>query len=64
MAEYILDTSDGILHARTEGELVRCRDCIHMRTIAHTEVRYCDRDYGAATDRDYCSHAEKRDDTR
>lgn len=30
MAEYIVDTTDGILHARTTGELVRCRDCIHF----------------------------------
>ena len=27
MAEYIVDTTDGILHSRTTGELVRCRDC-------------------------------------
>lgn len=56
MAEYIVDTTDGILHARMTGELVRCRDCMHMRTIAHTEVRYC----GVVTDRDFCSHGEKR----
>lgn len=24
MAEYIVDTTDGILHSRTTGELVRC----------------------------------------
>lgn len=30
MAEYIVDTTDGILHARTTGELVRCGDCIHF----------------------------------
>lgn len=64
MAEYILDTADGIYNARMTGELVRCRDCIHMRTIAHTEVRYCDRDYGVATDRDFCSHAEKKEGKR
>jgi hypothetical protein len=29
MAEYIVDTTEGILHARTTGELVRCRDCKH-----------------------------------
>ena len=29
MAEYIVDTTDGILHARTTGELVRCGECIH-----------------------------------
>ena len=27
MAEYILDTADGIYNARMTGELVRCKDC-------------------------------------
>ena len=27
MAEYIVDTTDGIFNARTTGEIVRCRDC-------------------------------------
>ena len=27
MAEYIVDTTDGIFHSRTTGELVRCKDC-------------------------------------
>lgn len=31
MAEYILDTTDGIYNARTTGELVRCMDCSHYR---------------------------------
>lgn len=61
MAEYIVDTTDGIYNARTTGELVRCRDCMHMRTIAHTEVRYCDRNFGVVTDRDFCSHGDKRE---
>ena len=30
MAEYILDTTDGIYNARMTGELVRCGDCIHF----------------------------------
>ena len=30
MAEYIVDTTDGIYNAHTTGELVRCRDCKHM----------------------------------
>ena len=30
MAEYIVDTTEGILHARTTGELVRCRDCVYL----------------------------------
>lgn len=27
MAEYIIDTTDGIYNAHTTGELVRCGDC-------------------------------------
>lgn len=27
MAEYILDTTDGIFNARMTGEIVRCRNC-------------------------------------
>lgn len=30
MAEYIVDTTDGVLHSRTTGELVRCGDCVHF----------------------------------
>ena len=30
MTEYIVDTTDGILHSRTTGELVRCGECIHF----------------------------------
>jgi hypothetical protein len=32
MAEYIVDTTEGVLHARTTGELVRCRDCFYLET--------------------------------
>lgn len=32
MAEYIVDTTEGILHARTTGELVRCGECVFMET--------------------------------
>ena len=42
MAEYIVDTTDGILHARTTGELVRYTshterhvlECV-MRVVGH-----------------------------
>lgn len=30
MAEYIIDTTDGIYNAHTTGELVRCRDCKYV----------------------------------
>lgn len=29
MAEYIVDTTEGVLNARTTGELVRCGECLH-----------------------------------
>ena len=33
MAEYIVDTTNGILKAKTMGELVRCRDCVWGRAV-------------------------------
>lgn len=30
MAEYIVDTTNGIFNARTTGEVIRCRDCEHF----------------------------------
>ena len=30
MAEYIVDTTDGIYNARMTDELVRCGECIHF----------------------------------
>lgn len=68
MAEYILDTTDGIYNARTTGELVRCRDCTHHR------CGRCDwllMDTGGRTPKPvtfkpaldgYCAWAKRRDD--
>ena len=39
MAEYIVDTTDGILDARTTGEVIRCRDCVHF---GRCPMRKCD----------------------
>lgn len=32
MSEYIVDTTKGILNAKTTGRIVRCRDCKHSAT--------------------------------
>lgn len=37
MAEYIVDTTDGILNAKTTGRIVRCRDCEH--SYEHSDAR-------------------------
>ena len=43
MAEYIIDTTDGIYNAHTTGELVRCRDCKHGHiTINGKSCKWCD----------------------
>lgn len=61
MAEYIVDTTDGILHARTTGELVRCRDCKHCLTDG--EGRYvCMSLHYTTTPDGYCAWAKKRED--
>lgn len=59
MAEYIVDTTNGILDAKTTGRIVRCRDCKHSATDG--EGRYvcvplrCTTEPGG-----YCSWAERR----
>lgn len=65
MAEYIVDTTDGIYNARTTGELVRCRDCVFMEMrqlfggIAAT--CYLDPEFNIFDGPDgYCSKAERR----
>lgn len=59
MAEYIVDTTDGILHARTTGELIRCRDCRHI--VTDGEGRYVCASLRCTTTPDsYCAWAERR----
>lgn len=59
MAEYIVDTTDGIYNARTTGELVRCRDCEHC--VTDGEGRYVCASHRCTTTPDgYCSWAERR----
>ncbi len=66
MAEYIVDTTDGILHARTTGELVRCRDCVFMETrqlFGGIDAKcYLDPEFNIFDGPDgYCSKARRRD---
>lgn len=62
MAEYIVDTTEGIYNARTTGELVRCRDCVHFRKRPELGCCYCARFSVWTGPRNFCSWAEKRDD--
>ncbi len=63
MAEYILDTTEGIFSARTTGEIVRCRDCVWGRAVEKVGcVRLVDRaNPDGLTDPDgYCALGERR----
>ena len=65
MAEYIVDTTEGIYNARTTGELVRCRDCKHLRTYGGVRHgHYCARDLGRVERFDFCSKAERKRERR
>ena len=65
MAEYILDTTDGIYNARTTGELVRCKDC----ELYDREEGLCYRDpehcgyYRPACDDGFCAWAEPKEES-
>ena len=68
MAEYILDTTDGILHSRTTGELIRCRDCVKGRLRKSDGLYECEfwtafvsRTVSLDGD-EYCSEGERRHD--
>ena len=67
MAEYIVDTTDGILDARTTGELVRCRDCVFMETrklLGGIDVKcYLDPESNIFDGPDgYCAQGKRRRD--
>ena len=65
MAEYIVDTTDGILHSRTTGELVRCKDCSHVYEHRDARGRWllCGLQlYDEVKPEDFCSRGEKRED--
>lgn len=62
MAEYIVDTTDGILDARTTGMVVRCMDCVWGRAVEQVGcVRLVDRaNPNGLTDPDgYCAWGER-----
>ncbi|MCI7439487.1 MAG: hypothetical protein MSA61_09735 [Coriobacteriaceae bacterium] len=66
MAEYIVDTTEGVLHARTTGELVRCRDCVYLemhRLLGGVAATcYLDGGDGICSSLDgYCSNAVRRE---
>ena len=62
MAEYIvriLMNDDCI----TEGELIRCRDCIRWRrSKPDITAMVCDWDGYERTEKDFCSWAKRRED--
>lgn len=67
MAEYIVDTTDGVLDARTTGTVVRCKDCVWGRAVEQVGcVRLVDRaNPDGLTDPDgYCAWARGRDGER
>lgn len=77
MAEYIIDTTDGIYNARTTGELVRCKDCrwacvpdddgaYDACLLACTWWMDVSRSSGDlfVEEDDFCSHGEKREGKR
>lgn len=63
MSEYILDTTNGILNAKTTGTVVRCKDCVYGRAVEQIGyVRLVDRaNPDGLTDPDgYCAWGERR----
>lgn len=69
MAEYIVDTTDGTLDARTTGEVIRCRDCADC--ISYYVKGYfigpkwnyeCARHLCVTWSDGYCAWARRRDD--
>lgn len=68
MAEYIVDTTNGILDARTTGEVIRCRDCKFFEPKDDMRPSWCWRDpdhagHGWPTNGSgYCAWAERRRD--
>jgi hypothetical protein len=67
MAEYIVDTTDGILHARTTGELVRCKECRYAYEHHDARGRWllCGLQlYDEVKPEDFCSRGEAEEDKR
>lgn len=71
MAEYILDTTEGIFNARTTGELVRCRECLHAvgrdadgLMVCDFWSSFCGEGTISCGADEYCSEAERREAVR
>lgn len=65
MAEYIVDTTEGIYNARTTGIVIRCKDCVWGRAVEQIGcIRFEDRGNpdGLTDPYGYCAWAERRDD--
>jgi hypothetical protein len=59
MSELIVDTTGGILDARTTGEVIRCLECEWCNT--HPDgTRVCKRLFLRVHDDDFCSRATRR----
>lgn len=65
MAEYIVDTTNGILNATTTGRLIRCRECLHAVGRDEDGLMVCDFWSSFCGDgviwcgaNEYCSEAE------
>ena len=54
MAEYIVDTTEGVLDAKTTGKLIRCKDCDWFEHLRDGEP-FCSCWYHQTFDDDYCS---------
>jgi hypothetical protein len=68
MAEFIVDTTNGIMNAKTTGRLVRCRECLHAARRDPDGLVVCDFwsslcGNGAISRGadEYCSDAERRE---
>jgi hypothetical protein len=67
MAEYIVDTTDGIPDARTNGRLIRCGDCVFLEThklfggVAATCYLMDGSDVICSSLDGYCSRAVRRE---
>lgn len=59
MAELIVDTTGGILDARTTGEVIRCLECEWCNTHPNG-ARVCKRLFLRVHDDDFCSRATRR----
>ena len=64
MAEYIVDTTEGIYNARTIGEIVRCRDCKNfVDVMGQTECERSSGEYFGVEPDGFCAWAEPKEES-